>query len=115
MVTASSSWKKSKFNDEPKQKAVFLERNLPKRYSKLNVKADDLAAYFAAKLGATPNAWWNNPAREDAVLDFVKSNYDSSFRPEIESKIKKMSSDEAKTELLKLIASIPDAGIALMS
>jgi len=26
-----------------------------------------------------------------------------------------MSSDEAKAELLKLIASVPDAGIALMS
>ena len=107
--------KKAKLHNEIKQKGVFLERNFPNRYAKLNVKAEDLAAYFATKLGATPNTWRNNPAREDAVLDFVKSNYDSSFRPEIESKIKKMSSEEAKSELLKLIASIPDAGIALMS
>ena len=107
--------KKAKLHNEDKQKAVFLERNLPKRYAKLNIKAEDLAMYFASKLGADPNSWWNNPAREDAVMDFVKSNYDSSFRPDIESKIKKMSADKAKAELLKLIASIPDAGIALMN
>jgi hypothetical protein len=112
---ACKALKKAKLHNEAKQKSVFLERNLPKRYAKLNIKAEDLAAYFASKLGASPNSWWNNPSREDVVMDFVKSNYDSSFRPEIESKIKKMSSDEAKTELLKLIASIPDAGIALMS
>lgn len=107
--------KKAKLHTEKSQKSVFLERNLPKRYAKLNIKAEDLAAYFASKLGASPNDWWNSPAREDTVMDFVKSNYDASFRPDIESKIKKMSSDEAKAELLKLIASIPDAGIALMS
>ncbi len=107
--------KKAKLHSENSQKSVFLERNLPKRYAKLNIKAEDLAAYFASKLGASPNTWCNNPMREDVVMDFVKSNYDASFRPDIESKIKKMTSDEAKAELLKLIASIPDAGIALMS
>ena len=107
--------KKAKLHSENSQKSVFLERNLPKRYAKLNIRAEDLAAYFASKLGASPNTWCNNPMREDVVMDFVKSNYDASFRPDIESKIKKMTSDEAKAELLKLIASIPDAGIALMS
>lgn len=107
--------KKAKLHSENSQRSVFLERNLPKRYAKLNIKAEDLAAYFASKLGASPNTWCNNPMREDVVMDFVKSNYDASFRPDIEFKIKKMTSDEAKAELLKLIASIPDAGIALMS
>lgn len=37
------------------------------------------------------------------------------FRPDVESKIKKMSDAEAKAELLKLVALIPDAGIALMN
>ncbi len=107
--------KKCKLQGEAKQKATFLDRNLPKRYAKLNIQAEDLAAYFASRLGAAPNAWWNSPARDEAVLDFVKSNYDSSFRPDIESRVNRMSSDEAKAELLKIIASVPDAGIALMS
>ena len=107
--------KKAKLNNEAKQKMAFLEQALPKRYMKLNIKAEDLASCFASKLGASPNSWWTNPSREEVVMDFVKNNYDSSFRPDIESKVKKMSSDEAKAELLKLIASVPDAGIALMS
>ena len=107
--------KKAKLHDECKQETTFLARNLPKRYAKLNIKASDLATCFANKLGASPNAWHNNPSREDVVMDFVKSNYDSSFRPEIESKIKNMPAEAAKAELLKLIASNPDAGIALMS
>ena len=37
------------------------------------------------------------------------------FRPDVESKIKKMSDTEAKAALLKLVALIPDAGIALMN
>ena len=48
-------------------------------------------------------------------MDFVRSNYNAAFRPEIESKIRKMPAEDAKAELLKLIASVPDAGLALMS
>ncbi len=100
--------------NETQQDSIFLARNLPKRYAKLSIKASDLAGYFATHLSAMPNTWRSNPMREDVVMDFVKGNYNTTFRPEIESKIKKMSADDAKEELLRLIASVPDAGIALM-
>ena len=101
--------------DAAQQGKNFLSRYLPKRYAKLAVKPGDLADWFSKHLGAKPNLWWNNPAREDEVLQFVKHNYDAGFRPDVESKIKKMSDAEAKAELLKLVALIPDAGIALMN
>jgi hypothetical protein len=105
----------AKLNGESEQEEAFLARFLPKRYAKLNVQAENLAAYFSKKISPAPSEWWGDPSRDDVVLDFVKSNYDSEFRSTIESKIKNMSADDAKAELLKLIATIPDAGIALMS
>lgn len=107
--------KKAKLLDAAGQAAAFLARYLPARYARLNVKAADLAACFAERLGASPNAWWNDSGREDVVMDFARSNYNTAFRPEIESKIRKMPAEDAKAELLKLIASVPDAGLALMS
>lgn len=112
---ACNSLKKAKMADAAQQGKNFLSRYLPKRYAKLAVKPGDLADWFSKHLGAKPNLWWNNPAREDEVMQFVKHNYDAGFRPDVESKIKKMSDAEAKAELLKLVALIPDAGIALMN
>ncbi len=94
--------------------ANFLERNFPKRYRRLGVKAEALAEAFKRALGDAPNRWRSDPRREDAALEFVRENYNIQFRPRLEERIRGMSGADAKAELLKLIASVPDAGLALM-
>ena len=94
--------------------ANFLERNFPKRYRRLGVKAEALAEAFKRALGDVPNRWRTDPRREDAALEFVRENYNIQFRPRLEERIRGMSGADAKAELLKLVASVPDAGLALM-
>ncbi len=93
----------------------FAKLVLPKKYEKLNLDIGKLSESLWATLGNRPNMWLTNQAKLLGEIDaFVKTQYDSSYRPKALEKVTKMSEASAKKLLLEMVEKNPEVGIDIL-
>jgi hypothetical protein len=86
---------------------LFIDDIVPKRFAKLNIGLPPLLDYLENKYGTQPNNW---PSKPD-INEFIKSQYKLTFAPQVAEKIKKISAEDLKNRLLRLVQDNPDVGL----
>lgn len=92
----------------------FLQWALPKRYHNFGITAADLSQGLKKELGADPNIWRASPEFLEKVEKIIRDRYQSVFRQKALDKVSTMTPEAAKERLLRLVESIPDAGLEVL-
>jgi hypothetical protein len=92
----------------------FVETVVPIRYRKLKVDANGLCNRLLEHFNVDPNRWQPGQALTKSVEEFIKGQYQSSFREIVIGKIHKLSGDDLKRQLLRLVDENPDIGLAFL-
>ena len=88
----------------------YLQKVVPLRYKKLDIKLSSLIPYLVTHYGGNPNGW---PVHPD-ISAFVKEKYQTEIAPNVVRQLSHRDANDLKAKLLKLAQNDPDIGLRLL-